>query len=136
MTLLAIDGVLSALMGALLLPFYIGAVPFPVSALASGMVNAALVWAAGHWTQSTRVAALPLWTWLGTVAAMSVGFPLGPAGDVILGGRGILAYGALILITLGGMPAVWVLWRRAARVAATAAEPGTPCPVVETAVGS
>lgn len=94
---------------ALLLPAYIGPAPFPISALASGLVNAALVWAARRWTTSARVAALPLWAWLLTVAAMTLG---GPADDVILGGRGVMAYGALILILLGVIPPVWVLWRR------------------------
>ncbi len=109
LALFAADGVLSALAGALLLPFYIGSIPFPISALISGLVNAALVWAAGRWTRSPRVAALPLWTWLLTVAAISVG---GPGGDVILDGRGVLAYGALLLVVLGVAPPVWVLWRR------------------------
>lgn len=109
LALFAVDGVLSALAGALLLPFYLGSVPFPVSGLISGLVNAALVWAAGRWTSSPRVAALPLWTWLLTVAVMSVG---GPADDVILGGKGVLAYGALMLVVLGVTPPVWVLRRR------------------------
>ena len=108
LALLAVDGVLSALAGALLLPFYIGTIPFPISALISGLVNAALVWAAGRWTRSPRLAALPLWTWLLTVAAISMG---GPADDVILGGKGLMAYGALLLIVLGVAPPVWVLWR-------------------------
>jgi hypothetical protein len=109
LALLAVDGVLSALAGALLLPSYIGSIPFPISGLISGLVNAALVWAARRWTRSPRVAALPLWTWLLTVAAISIG---GPADDVILGGRGLMAYGALLLIVLGVTPPVWVLWRR------------------------
>jgi len=108
LALLAVDGVLSALAGALLMPFYIGSIPFPVSALISGLLNAALVWAAGRWTRSKRVAALPLWTWLLTVAAMSLGIP---NEDVILGGQGLMAYGALILIVLGVVPPAWVLWR-------------------------
>ncbi|MEB3906028.1 hypothetical protein OSH39_14795 [Mycobacterium ulcerans] len=108
LTLLAVDGVLSALMGALLLPTYLGSVPFPISALISGLVNAALVWAAERWTTSHRVAALPLWTWLATVAVLSFG---GPGDDVVLGGRGVMAYGALILIVLGALPPGWVLWR-------------------------
>ena len=106
---LAVDGVLSALAGALLLPFYIGSIPFPISGLISGLLNAALVWAAGRWTRSPRVAALPLWTWLLTVAVISMG---GPADDIILGGQGLMAYGALVLIVLGVAPPVWVLWRR------------------------
>lgn len=109
LALFAVDGVLSALAGALLLPSYLGSIPFPISGLVSGLVNAALVWAAGRWTKSPRVAALPLWTWLLTVAVMSVG---GPADDVILGGRGVMAYGALMLVVLGVTPPVWVLWRR------------------------
>ena len=39
LALLAVDGVLSAVAGALLLPLYLGPVPFPVSALASGLLN-------------------------------------------------------------------------------------------------
>ncbi len=109
LSLLAVDGVLSALAGALLLPSYIGSVPFPVSALLSGLLNAALVWAAGQWTRSSRVAALPLWSWLLTVAVFSMG---GPGDDIVLGGRGLMAYGALLLIALGVAPPAWVLWRR------------------------
>lgn len=109
LTLLAVDGVLSALAGALLLPFYIGSVPFPISGLISGLLNAALVWAAGRWTRSPRLAALPLWTWLLTVGVISMG---GPGDDIILGGQGVMAYGALVLIVLGVVPPVWVLWRR------------------------
>jgi hypothetical protein len=109
LALLAVDGILSALAGALFLPSYIGSVPFPVSALISGLVNAALVWAAARWTTSPRVAALPLWTWLLTVAVLSVG---GPGDDIVLGGQGLMAYGALVLIVLGVAPPVWVLWRR------------------------
>jgi hypothetical protein len=112
LALLGVDGVLSALAGALLLPSYIGSVPFPVSALISGLVNAALVWAAARWTTSPRVAALPLWTWLLSVAAMSLG---GPGDDVILSGQGVMAYGALVLLVLGVAPPAWVLWRRRAQ---------------------
>ena len=108
LALLAVDGALSAIVGALLLPFYIGSIPLPISALISGLVNAALVWAAGRWTSSPRMAALPLWTWLLTVAVISIG---GPGGDVILDGRGVLAYGALLLVVLGVTPPAWVLWR-------------------------
>jgi hypothetical protein len=109
LALLAVDGILSALAGALLLPSYIGAIPFPISGLLSGLLNAALVWAAGRWARSPRVAALPLWTWLLTVAVISMG---GPGDDVILGGQGLMRYGALVLIVLGVAPPVWVLLRR------------------------
>jgi hypothetical protein len=108
LTLLAVDGVLSALAASLFLPVYIGAVPFPISALVSGLVNVALVWAALQWTSSPRLAALPLWTWLLTVAGLSFG---GPGDDIVLGGAGVMAYAALILVVLGASPPAWVLWR-------------------------
>jgi hypothetical protein len=109
LTLLAVDGILSAIGGALLLPSYIGAIPFPISALISGLLNAALVWAAGRWTTSLRLAAVPLWTWLLTVAAMCLG---GPGSDVIFGGRGVMAYSPLLLLVVGAGPPFWVLLRR------------------------
>jgi len=111
LTLLAVDGVISAVGGALLLPSYIGSIPFPVSALISGLLNAALVWAAGRWTVSARVAALPLWTWLLTVLGMCLG---GPGHDVIFGGRGVMAYSPLLLLVVGSVPPYWVLLRRRA----------------------
>ena len=111
LTLLAVDGVISAVAGALWLPSYIGSVPFPVSALISGLLNAALVWAAGRWTSSVRVAALPLWTWLLTVLLMGVP---GPGGDVIFGGRGMMAYSPLLLLAMGVVPPFVVLFRRRA----------------------
>lgn len=111
LALLAVDGILSAVAGALLLPAYIGSIPFPVSALISGLVNAALVWAAGRWTTSARVAALPLWTWLLTVLAMCAG---SPGGDVIFGGRGLMAFSPLLLLAAGLLPPAWVLWQRRA----------------------
>lgn len=107
--LLAVDGVLSALAGALLLPFYLNSTPLPLSALVSGLVNAALVWAAEAWTTSPRTAAVPLWTWLSTVAVLSLG---GPGGDVVLGGAGPMAYGPLLLIVFGVLPPMLVLLRR------------------------
>ena len=122
LTLLSVDGILSALAGALLLPAYIGSIPFPISALISGLVNAVLVWAALRWTTTARVAALPLWTWLLTIAGMTVG---GPGDDVIFGGPGWTAYGRpLLLITLGVAPTLWVLWRH--RRLTTPLESGAP----------
>jgi hypothetical protein len=108
LTVFAVDGAVSAVGGALLLPSYIGSIPFPVSALVSGLVNAALVWAAGYWTSSARVAALPLWTWLLTLLLM---YLPGPGGDVIFGGRGVLAYSPLLLLAVGIVPPLVVLYR-------------------------
>jgi hypothetical protein len=108
LALLAVDGIISAVVGALLLPFYLGSVPFPTSALISGLVNLALVWAAVHWTDSARLAALPLLTWLVTVAALTLG---GPGGDIVFGGPGVMAYSALLFLALGAAPPAWFLWR-------------------------
>lgn len=106
--LLTLDGVLSAVLGALLLPIYFGAIPLPVSAILSGLINASLVWAASHCTDSTRLAALPLWAWLVTVAGFAFG---GPGGDVVFGGPGVMAYSVLILLLLGALPPALVLRR-------------------------
>ena len=108
LALLGVNGALSALAGALLLPVYIGAIPLPVSALLSGVLNVALVWAAGQWTTSKSLAALPLWTWLATVAALTLG---GPGGDVVFGGPGVMAYSVLVLLIAGGLPPVLMLRR-------------------------
>ncbi|BBZ77227.1 hypothetical protein MANY_25640 [Mycolicibacterium anyangense] len=109
LALLAVDGVISALVGALLLPIYLGSVPFPISALISGLLNAVLVWAATYWADSTRLAALPLITWLFTVAALTLG---GPGGDIVFGGPGLMAYSVLLFLVLGAGPPAWLLWRR------------------------
>jgi hypothetical protein len=108
LTLLAIDGVLSAVAAAFFLPARIGPVPFPISALLSGLLNAALVWAALQWTSAPRLAAVPLWCWLATVAVLTFG---GPGDDIVFGGVGIMEYAALLLIVLGSLPPAAVLWR-------------------------
>lgn len=110
LSVLALDGVLSALAASFLLPLRLGSVPFPISMLISGAVNAALVWAALHWTSSPRVAALPLWTWLATVLGLTFG---GPGSDLVFGGVGVMAYAALLLIAAGALPPAAVLWRYA-----------------------
>lgn len=106
--LLALDGVLSAVAGALLLPLYLGPVPFPVSALVSGLLNAALVWAAGQCTESRRLTALPLWAWLATVAVFAVG---GPGGDIVFGGPGVMGLSVLLFLVIGALPAALLLRR-------------------------
>lgn len=113
LALLAVDGVLSAVAGALLLPFYLGPVPFPISALISGLANLALVWAASYWTDSARLTALPLITWLAAVAVLTLG---GPGGDVIFGGPGVMAYSVLVFLFLGALPPGALLWWRTRRV--------------------
>lgn len=108
LALLGVNGVLSALAGALLLPLSIGAVPVPLSALLSGLLNVALVWAAAQWTSSKSLAALPLWTWLATVAVLTLG---GPGGDIVFGGPGVMAFSVLALLIAGGLPPALLLRR-------------------------
>ncbi len=115
---LALDGALSAIAGALFLPLYLGPVPFPISGLISGLVNAALVWAALQWTSRPRLAALPMWAWLSTVVVLLLG---GPGDDVVFGGRGIMQVSPLIFLLLGATPAGVLLWRNAQRRAAVPA---------------
>ena len=109
LTLLAVDGVISAVLGAVFLQSRLGSTPFPISAPISGLVNAALVWAASQVTSSPRAAALPLWTWLVTVAALTFG---GPGGDIVFGGPGIDGISVLVLLVVGVLPPAIVLWRR------------------------
>lgn len=109
LALLAFDGVLVAIIGALFLPLRVGVVPFPLTALLAGVMNTALVWVASKWTDSGRVAALPLWTWLATVAVLTLG---GPGGDIVFGGAGVMAYSVLVYLALGAGPPAWLLWRR------------------------
>jgi len=107
--LLAVDGVLSAVCGALFLPSYIGSIPFPASALGSGLLNAALVWAASRWTSRNLVAGLPVWTWLLTVFVLA---RPGPGGDVVFAGRGVTEYSPFLLLAAGVLLPFWVLMRR------------------------
>ncbi len=109
LVLLAVDGVISAVLGAVFLQVHLGPVPFPVSALISGLVNAVLVWAALQWTSALRVAALPVWTFLLTLAAMTV---TGPGGDVMFGGPGFGQWSVAVLLIFGTLPPGLVLWRR------------------------
>lgn len=107
--LLALDGVLCAVLAAMLLPFRIGTVLAPISALAAGLVNMLLVWVGLQWTSSPRLAATPLWAWLLTVAALTLG---GPGGDAVFGGSGFGEYLLLVLLAGGAAPPAILLWRR------------------------
>jgi hypothetical protein len=98
---LAVDGVFSAVAGAFFLPLYLGPVPFPISAVLSGLVNAALVWAAMQWTSSPRQAALPLLAWLLTVFLLVV---VGPSVGLVMGGSGAMQVAPLLLMVLGALP--------------------------------
>ncbi len=112
LSLLSLDGVICAVLAAFLLSWRVSGAPFPVSVLIGGAVNAALVWAALQWTVSPRIAALPLWCWLATVGALTLG---GPGSDIVFG---LTATGALLLLLLivgGALPPLWVLRRHQRR---------------------
>jgi hypothetical protein len=110
LALLGFDGLLSAVAGALFLPLYVGPVPLPISALLSGVLNAALVWAALQWTESPRAAAAPLWIFMATTLVLTIG---GPGGDVVFAGPGAMAaFRPLFFIVAGAAPAAALLWRR------------------------
>jgi hypothetical protein len=108
LAVLTLDGVLSSIGGAFLLPLYLGSIPVPVSGLISGIVNAALVWAALQWAHTPRLAALPLWAWLATALGLTLG---GPGGDIVLSGTGIMQLAPILFVVLGGGPPAYVLWR-------------------------
>jgi hypothetical protein len=105
LTLLALDGVISAILAAFFLSLYLGPIPFPISALISGLLNAALVWTAMQWTSSPRLAALPLWTWLATVGVLT--FP-GPGDDAVFSAQ----WSVLLLLVVGALPPALLLYRR------------------------
>lgn len=107
---LGVDGVLSALMALFFLNLRIGSVPLPISALLSGALNAGLAWVALQWTSNPRLAALPLWTWLLTVVALTF-FP-GPGDDIVIGGTGVMEFAPVVLVALGALPPAWVIMRR------------------------
>ena len=102
---LAVDGVISAILAAFFLSLYIGPVPFPISAVISGLLNAALVRTALQWTSAPRLAALPLWTWLATVAGLTLP---GPGDDAVFSAQ----WSLLLLIVVGALPPALLLYRR------------------------
>ncbi|MEW5808402.1 MAG: hypothetical protein AB1925_03025 [Actinomycetota bacterium] len=118
LAVLAVDGVLSALMAVFFLPLRLDGVPVPISAVLSGALNVGLVWVAMQWTPSARMAATPLWAWLATVLLCTFG---GPGDDIVFGGVGVMEYASVLLIAVGALPAGWVLTRRRAAPVRTGA---------------
>ena len=104
LAVLVVDGFLVAIVAALFLPTYLGAIAFPVSALVAAAANVALIHAARTVRDSVAVAALPL---AGFGFGFLVGVTTGPGGDVVLGAT----WQTLLLLVLGaGIPA-FVLYR-------------------------
>jgi hypothetical protein len=112
--LLAVDGVISAILAAVfLVQFRVGVVPVPISAVVSGGVNALLVWAGLEWTSSTRWGAIALWTWLLTVAGLAFFLPAltGPSPDLIFSTLSLDQVCQFLLLLFGVVPPGIVLWR-------------------------
>lgn len=101
---LVFDGFLSAVLGVLFLPTYLGAVAFPISALLSGLVNVALVVIARTITGPTRRAGWPLVGWGAGFLLCAVG---GPGGDVLL----VQSWQSLLLLAFGLVPAGYLVLR-------------------------
>ncbi|OBA96708.1 hypothetical protein A5662_17315 [Mycobacteriaceae bacterium 1482268.1] len=104
LTALALDGVISAVLASFFLSLHLGPVPFPISALISGALNAALVWVGLQWASSGGLAGLPLWTWLATVGLLTVP---GPGDDAVFSAQ----WQVLLLIVVGALPPALVLRR-------------------------
>ena len=101
---LVFDGFLSAVLGVLFLPTYIGAVAFPISALVSGLVNVALVFLARTITGPNRRAGWPLVGWAFGFLLCTFG---GPGGDIVLP----QSWQSLLMLALGIGPAGYFVFR-------------------------
>ncbi|WP_068274247.1 hypothetical protein [Aldersonia kunmingensis] len=101
---LVFDGFLSAVIGVLFLPSYIGAIPFPISAVASGIVNVALVFGARSITGPTRRAGWPLIGWCFGFLLCTFG---GPGGDIVLP----QSWQSLLMLAFGLGPAGYLVFR-------------------------
>ena len=111
LTLLAVNGLLCAVLSVLFLPTWIGAVPFPISILAAAVVNVILVIAARSVGSKVSSGFIPLAGWgVGYVLCM-IG---GPGGDVLL-----LATSRTLLLAIGALlPALGYLWFASMKTAA------------------
>lgn len=101
--ILAVDGVISAIVGSAFLTSRIGTVPFPIGLAISAILNMILVWCALSWAPSTRWAGIPVWAFIATTMALTFG---GPGGDIVYTGLW-----PLVLLVVGALPAVFVLRR-------------------------
>lgn len=100
LSLLAIDGVISAILGIALLNLRVGATPAPLGLLVSAVFNVVLVWCALEWAPSRRWAGVPIWAFLAIVTILTFG---GPGGDVVFTGLG-----PVWLLGAGVLPAEWL----------------------------
>src|SRR5262245_55676818 len=85
-----------------LLPYTLGGVPVPVSALVAALTTPWLVSVAGKVSPKLLVAAAPLLAWILTVAVFGM---FGPGGDLVL----IADWRSLLLFACGALPSAMVL---------------------------
>ncbi len=85
-----------------LLPYALGGVPVPASALVAALTTPWLVSVAGKIAPKPLVAAAPLLAWIVAVAVFGM---FGPGGDLVL----IADWRSLLLFVCGSLPATVVL---------------------------
>lgn len=85
-----------------LLPYVLGGVPLPVSALVAALTTPWLVSVAGRVSPRMPVAAAPLLAWIVAVAVFGM---FGPGGDLVL----ISDWRSLLLFACGALPSALVL---------------------------
>ncbi|MCP2332298.1 hypothetical protein [Actinoalloteichus caeruleus] len=102
LAMLVLDAVVLALLALFFLPFRIGVVPVPFTAVLAGVTNVLLVLGAGRISGRMRVAGAPLFAWVLVVIVFGVS---GPGGDVVLMGD----WRGLLLLALGALPPAMVL---------------------------
>lgn len=85
-----------------LLPYTLGGIPVPVSALVAAVTTPWLVSVAGKVSSTLLVAASPLLAWILAVAVFGM---FGPGGDLVL----ISDWRSLLLFACGALPSALVL---------------------------
>ena len=87
-----------------LLPYTLGGLPVPVSALVAALTTPWLVTVAGRLSPRPLIAAAPLIGWILAVAVFGM---FGPAGDLVL----VADWRSLLLFACGALPSAIVLGR-------------------------
>lgn len=85
-----------------LLPYALGGLPLPVSALVAAVTTPWLVTVAARVSPKMLVAGLPLFAWIITVAVFGM---FGPGGDLVL----VSDWRSLLLFACGALPSAVVL---------------------------
>lgn len=85
-----------------LLPYALGGLPLPLSALVAAVTTPWLVVVAARISPRMLVAATPLFAWIATVAVFGM---FGPGGDLVL----VADWRSLLLFACGALPAAIML---------------------------